>query len=734
VSGFVKKRVFGSKTPPDQLEVAGRGTKLFSLLSNLGIRTAEDLLRHFPYRYDDFSRVTQVRDLCAGQTVAVEGVLKSVKAVRTWKSRMQLLEVVLDDGTGTIRAIWFNQLYLLKTLLPGSRMAIAGKVYEGKKGIYFANPAHELLDGIAGRSLHTRRLVPVYRETRGLTSRWIRILVDKHLESVKLLRDALPKEVRDREGFMSLAEAMASAHFPKNMDEAEEARRRFRFEELFYWQMRFALERRGRQAEKAHAIAFDQTMIKKFVDCLPFKLTDGQRKTAWQILQDISKQNPMQRLVEGDVGSGKTIIAFLAVLETVKAGFQAMLMAPTEVLVQQHFANAKKILAPYHVKVGLATGTAFCISSEHVGEIIEKKISRAKFITMLNDGEIQFAIGTHALISAGVSCKDLALAIVDEQHRFGVEQRARLVKKSADGISPHFLSMSATPIPRTLALGVYGDLDISRITELPPGRQKIETRVVLPPRRNEAYAFMRSEVEKGRQIFVICPRIEQSSVPEDQQATANSKPLGIEMGAPLTAKPWSDVRAVKEEFEKLSKTIFPDLRVAMLHGKMKAKEKESVMKKFAAREFDIIVSTSVIEVGIDVPNATVMAIEGADRFGLATLHQFRGRVGRGEHKSYCLLLSDSAGAEANARLRALITARDGFELAQIDLELRGPGQFIGTVQSGLPDIAMEALRNPALIENAREDARRILEEDGDLKDHPLLAEKIKTLGERVHGE
>lgn len=720
------------------MSVLTKSLAMAKKLACLGIHGVEDLLYYLPYRYDDFTHVVPIKDLKAGEVVAVEGVIIALKAVRTWRQHMQLIEMRLGDGTGVVRVIWFNQLYLLKIFRKGLRVALAGRVYENKRGIYFANPAYELTDAGA---LHTRRLVPVYRETKGVTSRAIRTLAARHLAAAERLPDVLPEATSRRENFPPLGDALRIAHFPKTLYEAASARRRLQFEELFLYQMRFLQERTARARERAHPIPFNQALIKPFVDALPFMLTDDQRKAAWQILQDLAKPYPMQRLLEGDVGSGKTIVAFLAAYEAAKSGYQVVLMAPTEVLARQHFENAKRYLASDELVTGLITSASRCVTQYHIGTVSEKKVTEKAFGALLAEGKIHIAIGTHALISERIVCKDLALAIIDEQHRFGVDQRALLLKKSGDRVFPHFLSMSATPIPRTLALAVYGDLDISRIKQKPAGRQPPETQVVAPYRRSDAYAFIRSQVRAGRQAFVICPRIEVNA-DRDEQSPASVPLARFGEGIPGLQRPtpgqrlsvWSEAKAVKDEYEKLSKTIFPDLRVAMLHGRMKPKEKSAVMKKFAARECDILVSTSVIEVGVDVPNATVMAIEGADRFGLAQLHQFRGRVGRGTHKSYCLLLSDSAGAEANARLRALLQANDGFALAQLDLELRGPGELMGEAQAGMPDIAMEALRNPSLIESAREDAKTVLTADPDLVAHTHLRQRVQKLGEKVHNE
>ena len=727
-------------------------------IARLGIHTVEDLLRYMPHRYNDFSRVVMARNLQPGDTVAVEGVLEGVKIVHTWKRHMQLVEAHVVDQSGRVRAVWFNQAYLVRTLKNSARIALFGKVYENRNGIYFANPAYQFAVGneLAGFARSgqaamraappfARGLVPVYREVAGASSRWLQSLVGQYIYVAAQMADVLPEDICMREKFPSIAEAMRMAHFPKSQQEADAARARFQFEELFLLQARFLLQRSRLQQMRARAIPFNQQLLKQFFDTLPYTLTDGQRKAAWQLLQDIAKPYPMQRLLEGDVGSGKTIVAFMGVLEVAQAGYQSALMAPTEVLARQHFISAGRVLCGHGVTVGLATATAHMIAAKSGGnKILEKKITKKTFQKLLGEGAIQFAVGTHALIARGMEWHDLALAIADEQHRFGVKQRTTLARYGqARGTSPHFLSMSATPIPRTLALAVYGDLDISRIVEMPAGRKPIETRVVLPSRRGEAYAFIRSEIQKGRQAFVICPRIEPGGL------DTNSQPIDLVQSKRPTSTPqqsaaggwklqarlaWIDVRAVKQEYEKLSKTIFSDLRVGMLHGKLKPKEKEAVMKKFSDGKLDILVSTSVVEVGIDVPNATIMAIEGADRFGLATLHQFRGRVGRGMYMSYCLLLSDSAGAEANARLKALVRSHSGFELAQIDLELRGPGQFMGQEQSGLPDVAMEALKNPERIEQVRDYVQALLLEDPALEMHSALRERLAKITELVHGE
>jgi len=672
----------------------------------LGLVTVRDLLYHFPNRYDDFSKIIPIRDLKLNDTTTIQGEIVSIDNIRTFKRRINITEAIVKDETGVVKAIWFNQPFLVKNIKEGKKISLSGKYSLGAKGPYLSNPSYEMMT-LGKMPTHTAGLVPIYPETIGLGSRFLRYYIKLILPLANQLKEFLPWDVLRKEKLPSLTAALKNIHFPANLRLAEEAKKRFAFEELFLLQIFVLKQRKNLQKENAFKILFDKDLIKKFVNSLPFKLTDDQRKSAWEIFLDLAKSEPMNRLLEGDVGSGKTVVAAMAALEVAKAGFQVAFMAPTEILAQQHFKEINKLLSKFNLKIGLLTGT-------------EKKFSQATDIV----------IGTHALIQKNVHFKNLALVIVDEQHRFGVEQRATLLHNSKT--IPHLLSMTATPIPRTLALTIYGDLDISLINEMPKGRQKIITKIVPPKQREQAYEFIRREIKKGRQCFVICPRIEpQVNSPSANNGEIDSRKLL-----------WAEVKAVKEEYEKLATKIFPDLKVAMIHGKMSAKEKQKVMEDFSAqgrsasggkdKKTDVLVSTSVIEVGIDVPNATVMMIEGADRFGLAQLHQFRGRVGRGEHQSYCFLFSTSG--ETTARLRAIQKCENGFELAEKDLEIRGPGQFYGVKQSGLPDLAMNSLKDIQLIKSTREQAAELLSQDPELKYHPFLGDKLSQFKQIIHLE
>jgi len=529
---------------------------------------------------------------------------------------------------------------------------------------------------------------------------------------------------------------------------AERARARFSFEELFLIELSVLKERLKLEKEKAPSIPINVELIKEFVNSLPFKLTDAQRKCAWQILKDMEKSRPMSRLLEGDVGSGKTVVAVIAALNTIKAGYQVAFMAPTEILAKQHFQEVTKLLQPFKVRIALLTGKEDKIISQKLkNEILE--ISRNKLLDKARKGEIDILIGTHSLIQDKVKFGNLGLCIIDEQHRFGVEQRARLCQGYGGQakLVPHLLSMTATPIPRTLALTIYGDLDLSILDEMPKGRKKIITKVVPPRERGKAYHFIRKRVREGEQIFVICPRIEKTQKSKinpfgklriDAEQSRSTKSYPVESGTKLKTKEellsWTEAKAVNEEYEKLSKEIFPDLKVGMLHGRMRPKEKEKIMKDFKQKKIDILVSTSVVEVGIDIPKATVMMIEGAERFGLAQLYQFRGRVGRSDLQSYCFLFTESPAKRTRQRLEAIVRAQNSFELAQKDLEIRGPGSLFGSRQWGIPDLAMENLKNLPLVEKTRQAAGELLEEDPELKKYPSLRGGLKNFEKRIHLE
>jgi len=630
-------------------------------LKKLGIKIVQDLLFHFPHRYEDFSNLIPISKLKINETCTIQGKILEIKTTRTWKRKMFLTQAIVEDKTGAVKVIWFNQPYLTRVLKKEGNVFLSGKAVIGEDGVYLTNPAYEKGDFTSDLT-HTGRLVPIYPETERLSSRWLRFILKSLLINFEnKIPETLPEKIIKENKFLPINKALWQIHFPDSKNLAKAAQKRFSFEELFFIEL-FVLRERARLAkEKSASFPLNLKLIQRFVKSLPFKLTDAQKKSAWQILKDLERPQPMNRLLEGDVGSGKTVVATMAVLNTTKAGYQVAFMAPTEILVKQHFQEVSKLLQDFNLDIGLLTGKQDQFRSKKLkNEIIE--ISRRKLLEKVVNGDLDILIGTHALIQDRVKFGKLGLVILDEQHRFGVEQRAKLCKSSEDANGqktiPHLLSMTATPIPRTLALTVYGDLDLSLIDELPRGRKKIITKVIKPEEREKTYKFIKKEVKKGRQVFVICPRIERSEE-ENEQSEAQLS--------------WAKVKAVEEEYEKLSKKIFPDLKIGMLHGKMAGKEKENIMKDFKNKKIDILVSTSVVEVGIDVPNATVMMIEGAERFGLAQLHQFRGRVGRTGYQSYCLLFTDSPAKKTHQRLKALITSEDGFALAEKDLEIRGPG-------------------------------------------------------------
>ncbi len=700
-------------------------------LKRLGIKNVQDLLYHFPYRYEDFSNVKKIAEARAGEQCSLQGKILEIESSRTWKKKMSLTTALIGDESGALRIVWFNQPYLIKMIKQGDFLSLSGKILQGKDGIYLPNPSFEkMYQGEENSLTHTARIISVYPETENLSSRWLRYVIKSILSEIKnSVKDPLPEEIRKEYGFLGISKALQQIHFPDSLELAKKAKERFSFENLFFLELAVLRYRMRLSSLKAPQLSIRLEYIQKFTKSLPFKLTDSQKKTAWQILKDLEKPRPMNRLLQGDVGSGKTVVAAIAVLNAIKNGYQAVLMAPTEVLVKQHFNTIWKLLNNFKLDVGLLTGKEDKFFSKKL-KTDSIEISRKKLLEKAKDGKIDFLIGTHALIqgggkrSPGVKFKNLALAVVDEQHRFGVEQRAKLLADDSSG-TPHLLSMTATPIPRTLALTVYGDLDLSLITELPKGRKKIITEIVLPEEREKTYRFVKKEVKKGRQVFVLCPRIELSQredIPEEEKLQG-----------------WAEVKAVKQEYEKLSKEVFPEFNVGMMHGKLPFKEKERIMKDFSnpvskRRKIDILVSTSVIEVGIDVPNATVMMIEGADRFGLAQLHQFRGRVGRSEYQSYCFLFSDSPSRKTELRLKALVDCESGFKLAEKDLEIRGPGDFIGIRQSGIADLAMKSLGDVALIEKTRKAAKEIIEKDPGLKNHPDLKAKADAFQKRIHLE
>ena len=699
--------------------IQGINKRLQDGLKKLGLVTVRDLVLHLPHRYDDFASAACIADLAIGQTATVHARVAKIEMRRSFRRNMAIIEAILEDRTGSVRAVWFNQPYIMRSLPVGTAGNFAGKVTSSQGSLYLSNPVYE---PAYAETKHTDGLVPIYPETKGITSRGIRYLMRPILDALATMPECVPQDALKKLGMPPLIEALHTLHAPQSLEDTEPAKKRVALEDLFLLQLANLQAKMKLAQEPAHAVPWTDAERDTLLAELPFTLTGSQRTSLNELLNDMRRPHPMNRLLQGDVGSGKTVVVAIAALLAARHGFQTAILAPTETLARQHYRTLEKtfnrIVHEWNLNFALVTA-AECRAS--YGEGLETDLPKARVASRIADGHLKIAVGTHALIQKGVSFPRLALVAVDEQHRFGVEQRAALTKRAA-GVHPtlpHFLSMSATPIPRTLSLTIFGDLDLSIIDELPRGRKPIITKVVAASDRPKAHAFIRQEIKKGRQAFVICPRIEESEDKDNAAALPNA---------------WSDVKAVTQEYEKLAKEIFPDLTVAMLHGKMKSAEKATVMERFAKNKTNILVATSVIEVGVDVPNATIMAIEDADRFGLAQLYQFRGRVGRGEHQSACLLFTGNKSAVARERLTALTTAKNGFELAEKDLAMRGPGEFLGRTQTGMPDIAMNALNNMELVKAAREAAAKVLKEDKDLRHNPFINERLSAFRKAVHLE
>lgn len=696
-------------------------------LHQVGVFYLRDLFYYLPTRYLDFSKIIPIARLGLNETATVSGNIFDIKNQRTWKKRLIITTAVIQDSSGFLKAIWFNQPFLVRNLKKGDLVNLAGTLSLSNKEFVFSNPAYEKLTGINTRN--TGRLVPIYRETKGLTSRWLRFLIRKALDKyAELIEETLPENLVRKEKLPPLKKSLEQIHFPDSSSLLARAQERLSFEELFFLQL-FLLRKKFGQQQPSPVIKFDQPLIKKFVDSLPFKLTSAQKKAAWEILKDISQKKSMNRLLEGDVGSGKTVVAAIALLQTAHNGFQGVLMAPTDILAQQHFSELQKLFKGQKINLALLSAKKTCQNNEGC--------PKKKLLEKISEGKTSIVVGTHALIQKNVRFKNLALAVVDEQHRFGVKQRAALQKeisRAKDGLArtiPHLLSMTATPIPRTLALTIYGDLDISLLDEMPKNRKPIKTFIVPPEKRTPSYDFIRSQVKEGRQIFVICPRVDRGDSLENDPAyfPTNETSGSIDKRKLI----WQNVKTATEEHQKLHR-IFPKFKVSLLHGRMKALEKEKIMTAYRQNKINILVSTSVIEAGIDIPNASIIVIEDAERFGLAQLHQFRGRVGRGEHQSYCFLFGKSDQPENLKRLEALKASRNGFELAEKDLAWRGPGEFIGEHQSGLPDVSMASLTNLSLIKKTKQAALNILTRDSELESLPGIKAKIKSLEEKIHRE
>ncbi len=707
-----------------ELPIAQAGTKLgrahITRLEKLGVVTIADALRHYPYRHHDFSKTVPISQLRIGHEQTIRGTVDRARAIRMGRGgRMQSTEATISDDSGArIRVVWFNQPYLAKQLPPGTEIAIAGGVRAYRGRPTFDNPAYER---ITDDLRHTGRLVPVYHLTQGLPQRALREAIADLLERfADRLREPLPAELRARRELPGIVEATRQIHYPDDQGQLARARQRLAFDELLAVQVGVVRRKREREQHGNAPVFEGRATAEAFLETLPFALTGAQRRSLNDVLADIGRSQPMGRLLQGDVGSGKTVVALAAMLAAVAAGHQAVLMAPTEVLAEQHFRTVCRLLSGG--SDDLLNGVVkLPFIEEQLQVVLLTGSTRAKerrsALDAIRHGGAQIAVGTHALIQQGVDFDRLGLAVVDEQHRFGVMQRAAIRGVAAEDEeepvealethrqTPHLLVMTATPIPRSLALTLYGDLDISTIDEMPPGRTPIETRWLTPIERPAAFEHVRAEVAAGRQAFVICPLVEGSDAVVSRAAT--------------------------EEYERLRTEQFPELadRIALLHGRMSGRDKDAVMQRFASGEASVLVSTAVVEVGIDVPNATVMVIEGADRFGMSQLHQFRGRVGRGEHASTCFLLADDPSPEAEERLSLVARTSNGFELAQADLELRGPGELFGTRQSGLPSLRVASLLDGRLIEATRREAETMLDADPELASSDLDA--LRALVERA---
>jgi len=676
--------------------IRGISSGLSAKFGKLGVRTVRDLLYFFPNRHLDYSQVKSISQLAEGEEQTIIANVWQAQESRLGERRGT--EAVVGDETGNMRVVWFNQPYLAKKLATNSRIVLSGRVRLFKGHYVMESPEWEPVE--SQDFIHTARLVPIYPLTQGLRSRQVRKLMKGVIDQwAWQVKDFLPQEIRERKGLLELPRAISQAHYPEDAAAKDKARVRLAFDELFLLQLGVMSKKRDwQQSQQANSFSIDKSLVDTFLQSLPFELTAAQQKVLGELLSDLQQTRPMCRLLQGEVGSGKTVVATAALLVAAANNYQGAFMAPTEILAEQHFATICELLS----RVGSCEGEGHLRSYNDflprplklallIGDV--NQVQKQEIHQKILEGDIDIVIGTHALIQKAVEFQRLGLAIVDEQHRFGVEQRSALRQK---GYSLHMLVMTATPIPRTLALTLYGDLDLSVIDQLPPGRQAIKTKWVRPQQRDSAYAFIRKQIAEGRQAFVICPLIEESEVIVAQAAVA--------------------------EYQHLSQEIFPDLRLGLLHGRMSSAEKDEVMHRFRSGDMDILVSTPVVEVGIDVPNATVMMIESAERFGLSQLHQFRGRVGRGPEQSYCMLLADNPSEIGRERLDIIEKVQDGFVLAEEDLKLRGPGEFFGTRQSGIPDLRMAKISDVPLLEMARDEAMQLFEKDPSLKkaEHQLL--------------
>lgn len=733
-------------------------------LSRLGIIKIRDLLYYFPSRYTDISEFRHINTLNDGDTATIIGKISNLKTKKSFKSKIPMGEALITDLTGKIHIIWFHQPYLAKMLKEGSTVRVTGKITNNKTyGLTLTNPEInkedilpiDLHDTLFQKNENNDQFgYPIYPETKGITSKWMYHAINKILKNdeVKDIEDYLDKEILDKYKLPSLHTALVWIHCPLKKEHAEIARKRFAFEEVFFIQLARQQERKKYEELFSYKLIAKDNDIQDFVSRFPFTPTKAQSETIKTILEDLKKDKPMSRLIEGDVGSGKTFVAATIAYAVIKnrpvgqnfGNLQVAYMAPTEVLATQLFENFSKYFEHTGISIALITSSGcrkFPSKSARFENGSQIKtwtpIARNQLLKWIKNGEIPIVIGTHSLISKTVEFEDLGLVIIDEQHRFGTNQRMKLAKK--EGHSPHYLSMTATPIPRTLALTIYGDLDLSIIDEMPQGRKKVITEIIPENKRALAYEKIKKELENGRQMYVICPKIGEEfgqGVPgsiTEAVEPSTSKNLSRDL-LRADGNTLSELRTVNDEARRLKKDIFSDYNIDIMHSKMTKQKKEKVMQDFAEHKIDILVSTSVIEVGVNIPNSTVIIIEGAERFGLAQLHQLRGRVIRSTHQSYCYLFAEAKSDKTIDRLKALTKATNGFELAELDLSLRGAGLLGGDKQWGITDLGMEAMKNIKMVEAARNEALHIIEKDINLKSYPLLAETLKNKNIKLHFE
>ena len=679
-------------------KIYGIGPTIYKKLQKIGLNTISDAIFYYPFRYEDFSHLKQINELVNEESATIKGKIILLNNKRSPRKKMNITEMLLGDDSGQIQIIWFNQPYIKNILQIGDEIFVSGVVKKSLLGLSLINPNYEKTNRDTS---HTARIIPIYPSTEHLSQKQLRYIIKQSLSCINELHERLPSQIIKKENLIEIKEAIKQIHFPDNYKKLDLAKKRLSFDEIFLLSCLSKFIKKQNIELSAPQINFKEKQIKDLVKKIPFKLTEDQRKATWQILKDISHKIPMNRLLEGDVGSGKTIVSFICAYNVILNKYQAILMSPTQILTKQHFENAVKFFKDYDINILLFTNSdrlLFNGKKQLAQKLTKKEIN--KFVK-----KSDFIIGTHSLIQQNVEFKNIGLIIIDEQHRFGVKQRQELTKKS--DISPHFLSMTATPIPRSLALTIYGDLDISKILQKPANRKKIITKFVYSRNRTKAYEFIYNQIQNGRQVFVVCPLINESDK------------LGV--------------KSVMSEYEKLSNDIFPNLKIEYLHGKMKETEKQKILKSFSDNETKILVSTSVIEVGIDFPNVTIMIIEGADRFGLASLHQFRGRVGRGEHQSFCFLFSESNSEKSRKRLEILTKTDNGFELAEYDLKFRGSGDLYGIKQSVFMNgVKIADLSDLELIKKCNIWAQYIFEKG--LEKFPQIKKEIELLSSDIHLE